>query len=95
MANLMLWEANASLFPLDPEERKKVIMSMAETVKKELESGVIKAWGISAAGGRGYSISEDDPKTLYARTARFFPFIKFEIIPMVSIDDMIDAMQSM
>jgi DNA primase len=95
MINLMLWETNDSLFPLDPEERMKLIISMAENVKAELDSGVIKTWGISAAGGRGFSISEEDPKAIYARTSRFFPFIKFEIIPMLSIDEMINTMKEM
>jgi hypothetical protein len=95
MMTLTLWETNDSLFPLDPEARMKLVMGMAEGVKKDVESGAIKMWGISAGGGQGFSISEEAPKEIYARTTRFFPYIKFELRPMLSIDEMIETLKSM
>lgn len=95
MMTLILWEANDSLFPLDPEERRKLVMSMAENVKKDVESGATKLWGISAGGGRGFSITEDEPREIYARTAGYFSYIKFELRPMLSIDEMIETLKSM
>jgi hypothetical protein len=95
MMTLVLWETNPSLFPLDPEERMKLIMGMAEGIKKDLESGAIKMWGISAGGARGFSITEREPKEIYVSTAKYFPHINFEVRPMLSIDEMIDTMKSM
>jgi hypothetical protein len=95
MISLILWEADNTLFPADPEERMKLIMSMAEMVKKDLESKKSIMWGISAGGGQGFSVSEKEPKEIYALTAPYFPYIKFEVMPMLSIDEMIDTMKSM
>jgi hypothetical protein len=95
MMTLILWEANMSLFPSDPEERKKVIMSMAEEVKRNIDSGKTKMWGISTGGGRGFSIAEGAGKEIFATTAGFTPYIKFKVKPMLSIDEMIEVMKEM
>jgi len=47
MTTLILWEANDSLMPIDREERRKLIMSMLENVKKSVDSGEMKMWGVS------------------------------------------------
>ena len=95
MISLILWEADNTLFPVDPEERMKLIMSMADGVKKNLASETFKMWGISAGGGQGFTVSEKEPKEIYAATVPYFPYIKFEITPMLTIDEMIDTMKSM
>ena len=95
MYYLMLWETNDTLFPLNPEERMKVIMSMGENVKKTVESGDLKLWGISAGGGHGFAVSEQEPTQMFARAMNFYPYIKFKITPMLSIDEMINTMKSM
>ena len=84
MMTLILWEANTSLFPSDPEERTKLIMSMAEKVKSEVDSGKTKMWGISTGGGRGFSVTEGDGKEIFAATAGYTPYIKFKAKPMLS-----------
>ena len=91
----MLWETNDTLYPLNPEERAKLIMAMGENVKKAIESGETKMWGISAGGGHGFAISEQEPTKIFARTSNFYPYIRFEVTPMLSIDEMIDTMKSM
>ena len=95
MMTLILWEVNMSLFPSDPEERRKLIMSMAEKVKGDVDSGKTKMWGISTGGGRGFSVSEGDGKEIYAVTAGFTPYIKFKVKPMLSVDEMIEVMKGM
>ena len=95
MISLILWKAENTLFPLNPEERRTLIMSMAEGVKKNLESKTFTMWGISAGGGQGFTVSEKEPREIYAATAPYFPYIKFEITPMLSIDEMIDTIKSM
>ena len=94
MISLILWEADNTLFPVDPEERRKLIMSMAEGVKKDLASKKFIMWGISAGGGQGFAVSQMEPKEIYTAIASYFPYITFEIIPMLSIDEMIDAMKN-
>jgi hypothetical protein len=95
MITLILWERNYSLFPADPEKRMKLIQSQIEMTKKAVDSGETKMWGISPGGGYGFSITEGDAKGILARTAAFAPYIKFEVRPMLSIDEVIDAMKGM
>ncbi len=95
MMTLILWEADMSLFPSDPEERTKVIMSMAEEVKSNIDSGKTKMWGISTGGGRGFSVTEGDGKEVFAATSGYTPYIKFKAKPMLSIDEMIEVMKEM
>ena len=95
MMTLILWESNVSLFPLDPKERTKLIMSMAEKVKSQVDSGKTKMWGISTGGDHGFAITEGDGKEVFATTAAYSPYIKFKIKPMLSIDEMIEVMKGM
>ena len=95
MMYLIMWEGNDSLFPKDPEERKKLIMSFMEQTKKSVDDGMLKMYGISVGGGHGFAISEQDPKEIYAATSAYFPYIRFKIKPMLSIDEAIDVMKAM
>ena len=95
MMYLILWEADMSYFPTDQEERAKLVVSMAERVKKDLESGDTKMWGISVGGGHGFSITENDPKEVYGILSTYTPYIQFEVQPMLSVDEMIDVLKSM
>ena len=70
-------------------------MSMAEGVKKDIDSGATKMWGVSVVGGRGFSITESDPKEIYARVSAYMPYIEFDIQPMLTVDEMIDISKNM
>ena len=59
MMNLILWEADMSAFPSDPEERMKLLMSMGEQVKSELDSGKTKMWGVSVGGGKVFPFTRE------------------------------------
>ena len=95
MMYLISWEADISQFPSDPEERVKLIISMAERVKKDVESGDTKMWGISAGGGHGFSVTENNPKEIYAVLSTYTPYIQFDVQPMLSVDEMIDVMKGL
>jgi len=95
MMYLNLWEADMSAFPSDPEERMKLLMSMGEQVKSELDSGKTKMWGVSVGGGKGFSIHEVDPKEILAASTRRMPYVKFKVKPMLTIDEAMDVMKEM
>ena len=95
MATLILWEANQSLMPIDKKERGKLILSMLESVKNDIDSGEIKMWGVSSGGGNGYSITERSPKEVFAVTMKYAPYINFEVKPMLSVDEMFDVIKEM
>ena len=95
MMYLNLWESDESLMPKDPEERSKILASMLEMTKKAVDSGEIKMWGLSPAGGCGFSISERDPKDILAASMKYAPYIKMEIRPMLSLAEVSDVMKEM
>ena len=95
MMYLILWEGDGALMPKDPKERDKLVMGWTERVKKDLESGDTKMWGVSIGGGQGFSITEVDPKDIYAKASTYMPYIKFDIRPMLTIDEMIETMKGM
>ena len=95
MMYLILWEANSALMPTNPQERMKLIVSHTEMTKKDLESGDVKMWGVSPGGGRGFSITEGDAKEIMTGTMKYAPYYNFEIKPMLSIDEVMDAMKGM
>ena len=95
MMSLLLWEANESLMPKDREERIKLVMSLTEQTKKSLDSGETKMWGISTAGGRGFSVTEGDGKETFARLQAYAPYIRFKVKPMLSFDEFMEVMKEM
>lgn len=95
MMYLNLWEGNESLMPKDPKERDKLLTSMLETTKKAIDSGEIKMWGLSLGGGRGFTISDRDPKEILAASMRYAPYIKMEVKPMLSFDEAVNVMKKM
>ena len=95
MIYLILWEATNALTQADPQERMKLIMSHIEMTKKDLESGQVKMWGVSPGGGQGFSMGEGDAKELMAGIMKYTPYYNFEVKPMLSIDEVTEAMKSM
>jgi hypothetical protein len=92
---LILWQSNESLFPSDPEERMKLIASHVEMTKQSIEEGWVKMWGVSAGGAQGFSISDRDSKEIFKSLNQYLPYYKFELKPMLSIDDVISIMKEM
>ncbi len=99
MISLILWEANwpiiAGGYTADPEEAQKGRISMLEGIKKDIDSGVIKMWGASPAGGRGFMVFEGDEKELFAQLQKNVPRLKGKVEPMISIDEMISTLKGM
>ena len=95
MMYLVLGETDYSKLPTDHAERGKIMAPFMETVKKDLDSGALMAWGMSPGGSRGFVLSKQDPKELYARASMFTPYVKFEVMPMLSFDEVMDVMKEM
>ena len=92
MKKLVLWEINNNLMPTDPGERMKLISTMLEMVKKDVDNGEID-WGSSPSAMRGYVVSEQDESVIYSKSIMFSPYATFEIIPIISVDQAINAVK--
>lgn len=90
-----LWEVDSSKMPTDPNERAALMGKLIEMTKKMLDEGQITDWGIFAGGGAGYGISEGTEADILKRTMQFAPYIKSQVHPVLSIDEMAEVMKSM
>ena len=69
--------------------------SHVEKVKKDMESGDMMMWGISVGGGCGFAVAKEDPKKAFADSLFFSPYVKAEVRPMLTVDEMVEVMQGM
>jgi len=93
MMKLILWEMERSFTSTDPAERMKHTLAMCEMVKKSMEAGQMKAWGINPGGHNGFAITDSDEKEILMRNAQYIPYVKFRVEPMLSIDEVIQALK--
>lgn len=95
MMYMILSEMNDTLLPTDPAERGKLMMPIMEMVKKDLESGILLMYGVSPGGNRGLLVTKSDPKEIYAKCSVAIPYVKFEVVPLLEIDEVFEVMKQM
>jgi hypothetical protein len=95
MIKLITWEMDRSKAPTDPKERMKLTMTHCEMVKKGMDSGRTKMWGINPGSNHGFSISDADEKEIFAMLAQYIPHVKFKVESMLSIDEVIATLKAM
>ena len=95
MMYLILLETDQSLLPKDPKERMKIMAPILEMGKKDLDSGELKMVGMSPDGRNGFVISTQDVKTIYNRAQIQAPYTKIKVMPMLSLDEVMDVMKEM
>ena len=93
MMYLNLMETDQSLLPKDPEERKKIMAPIIEMAKKDLASGELKMAGVSPDGVNSFVVSTQDLKTIYTKAQFLAPYMKIKVMPMLSVDELMDAMK--
>ena len=92
---LLLWQLDPSRMPVDPKERGagwSVLMGM---VKKDLEKGVLKAWGSFVAESKGFGIMEGDETEISINLQRYSPYVGFETHSFISasqVEEMLKAL---
>ena len=92
---LVLIEMDPSAIPKDPKERMNIMAPFIEMTKKDLDSGELKMWGVSPDAHTGFAVSNQDLKTLYTKAQTVAPYAKFNVMPMLSLDEAVDAMKAM
>jgi hypothetical protein len=96
----MRWHFNSTSIPPDPVERGKLLLSMLETVRADLQSGALTDWGlIDDSSGRcsdsseGYIVAETDEASLRVTIQKWTPYVIFEIRPVFTVDQTIESMK--
>jgi len=95
MMKLITWEMDRSHASTDPAERMKLTMKHCELVKKGIESGKTKLWGMNPGANHGFSVTEGDEKEIFAMIAQYIPHVKFRVESMLSIDEIIETLKKM
>ena len=86
------WHVDNSKMPATPEETGKLFISMLETVEAGLHTGKLKDWGQLGNGQDGYAITELSEEALFVCMVQWMPFITFEVFPVVSADQSMEAL---
>ena len=93
---LLLWELNLDKAPDDPKERGAGWLAMMEMIKQDLKEGKDLDWGCFTGETKGYSIAERDTDVeLTKDLQRFFPFVTFEVRPVMSVDQIAEVAKSL
>ena len=95
MVKLITWEMDRSHAPADPAERIKLTLTMLDMVKKSVESGQMKMWGINPGGNHGFALTDKDEVEVFGMVARYIPHVKFRVESMLSVDEVMAGVKAM
>lgn len=92
---LSLWEIDPSKLPEDPEEQFELFNRLLDMVKEDIKNGIIKDFGTFLDGNSGYSIDEGTEEEIVLSTMRYCPYVKCNIRPVISIDQLDGIMKKL
>jgi hypothetical protein len=92
---LNLWEVVPATMPTNSAERMALLSKMGQMTKKMMDDGLVLDWGVFPGGGAGYAISAGELTDGLKASMAFAPYYKFEIRPVLSLAETMQAMQSM
>jgi len=91
---LVLWEADESKIPIVPEERKIGWQMATEMVEQHIKEGLVKDYGAFVGEPNGFIIADGKRDEILKMTVKFMPFFRFKVIPLASIDQVKDVINT-
>ena len=92
---LVMWEADESKIPLDPEERKQAWLGAIEMERQNIKEAGTVDWGCFIGTTKGYSIHEGTKEDVISSTIKFIPYFKFQVYEVSNIDELENAIKNM
>jgi hypothetical protein len=92
---LLMWEADESRIPVNPEERKVGWLGAIELAKQEIKNGLTTDWGSFLGETEGFSVIEGTEADVLRETLKYIPYFRFKIYPLVSIEKLEEAIKAM
>jgi len=90
------WQTNVQSLPATSEERAKLGMSLAGMVKQDIQGGKMKDWGAVPGEHIGYCLMEVASEVdLATSLAKWWPYIIFEVMPVITVDQYIESIKKM
>lgn len=83
---LVLWEADDSKIPLDPNIRREAWLAAIKLTRDDMKAGITKDWGAFAGTVKGFTISEGTAEQVHEMIVKYVPYFRFQIIPLISLD---------
>jgi hypothetical protein len=83
---LIMWEADESRIPVNPEERKLGWLGAIEMTKLDIKSGLTKDWGNYIGEPKGFSIAEGTEDEVGRSLLKYIPYFRFKVYPVVTIE---------
>ena len=91
---LVTWKAVNSRILEDREARIKASIGFVQLVAEAMKSGPIKAYGVRPDNAVGYAIFEGSEADMARMAMMFVPYFEFETYPILTADEMLEALKS-
>ena len=91
---LIIWEADESRIPEDPQERKAGWLAAVEMTRQDTKSGIVKDWGGFVGQPKGYWIAEGTEVEVTSATVKYMPFFRYKAYPLSSLDQTEEVIKS-
>lgn len=92
---LMTWEIDTSKVPLNSKERANVFLPMLRETKKDMQSGLLKAWGSYPGEMRGFGLFEGSDEEAIKMAHKYIPIVNFTTHPAVTADQLEKILEEM
>jgi hypothetical protein len=92
---LLIWELNIALTAVDAKERKDSYGLLSAVVKQDIESGLLKDWGMFVGEGSGYCVIEGSEVQVNKMTEQYGPYVQFRTHPIISIKQVDEVINSL
>jgi hypothetical protein len=92
---LIMWEADESKIPVDPQERKTGWLGAIEMVKQDKKNGVLKEWGVFLSQPNGFDIVEGTETEVHQMALKYIPYFRMKIYPYLSVEKAEEAIKAM
>ena len=89
----LFWNLDEARVPIDAKERGDARGLMMALVKQDMENGFVKDWAAFTSEGQGYVIVEGTNVEIMKITEQYVPYIRFEIKPVSSAEEVNELIQ--
>jgi hypothetical protein len=83
---LMTWEIAPTSVPVDPKERAAVWLPVMQMVKQDMQSGLLKEWGVYIGETKGFAVAEGSEEEVDKMAHKYIPHVQFTTHPVLTID---------
>jgi len=92
---LLLWEEDSARAAADLRDRGKLRLAALELVKRDLREGRSRDWGCFLDGNSGYAVFETDEVNLTFTLQEVYPYIRWEVYPVLTVDQVEQVARTM